>query len=182
MRELSLHIMDIVENGVAAGATLIEISVKEERKENRLRITVKDNGRGIPQDAMEKVFDPFYTSRKTRRVGLGLSLFREASRRCGGDLSLRSKEGEGTETTADFQLDHLDLAPMGDVGGSMATLIMGNPEVDFVYSHEVEGTRFSLDTREVRNELDGVPMHHPEVIRYLADLIRESVKELYRTS
>jgi hypothetical protein len=180
VRELSLHIMDVVENGIAAGATLIDVTVAERRKENRLEITIKDNGRGIPAHLLEQVLDPFYTTRTTRRVGLGLSLFREASRRCDGDFHIQSGEGEGTEVYASFKRDHIDLAPFGDIAGSLTSLIVGNSGVDFVYRHDVDGELFQLDTRDVKRELEDVPIHHPDVIRYLTRLIRESLTELRR--
>ena len=178
MRELSLHIMDIVENGLAAGADLIQISIEEHRKERQLIVSVKDNGRGIPEDLLPKVLSPFYTTRTTRRVGLGLSLLREAARRCEGDLRLASKEGEGTEVVATFRLDHIDLAPLGDMAGSLTALIMGRPDVDFVYTHELDGKVFRMDTREVKKELGGLTIGNPKVIRRLATFIRESLAEL----
>jgi anti-sigma regulatory factor (Ser/Thr protein kinase) len=178
VRELSLHIMDIVENGVAAGATQVHISVVEDTTRNLLRISIKDNGRGIPEHRLDQVLDPFYTTRTTRRVGLGLSLFREASRRCDGDFTLHSKEGEGTEVRASFRLDHIDLAPLGDMASSMTSLVMGNPEVDFIYTHERNGRAFQVDTREVRKELEDLPITHPEVIKYIGDSIRESLEEI----
>jgi len=178
VREMSLHIMDVAENGIGAGASLIEISVREDGKANRLTVTIRDNGRGIPADILDKVTDPFYTTRTTRRVGLGLSLFREASRRCEGEFAIRSREGEGTEVSASFRLDHIDLAPMGDMVGSLTGLIVGNPQVDFVYIHEVDGQVFKLDTRDVKQELDGVEITHPRVIKFLGDLIRESLADI----
>ena len=178
MREMSLHIMDVAENGIGAGASLIEIRVTEDRQANRLTIGIKDNGRGIPADLLDKVTDPFYTTRTTRRVGLGLSLFREASRRCEGEFGIQSKEGEGTEVSASFRLDHIDLAPMGDMVGTLISLIVGNPQVDFLYTHEVGGRVFKLDTREVKQELDGVEITRPEVITFLGDLIRQSLAEI----
>jgi anti-sigma regulatory factor (Ser/Thr protein kinase) len=178
VRELSLHIMDIVENGVAAGATQVHISMIEDTARNLLRISIKDNGRGIPEHRLDQVLDPFYTTRTTRRVGLGLSLFREASRRCDGEFTLRSKEGEGTEVSASFRLDHIDLAPLGDMASSMTSLIMGNPGVDFIYTHERNGRAFQVDTREVRKELEDLPITHPEVIKYIGDSIRESLEEI----
>jgi hypothetical protein len=178
VREMSLHIMDVAENGIGAGASLMEIAVTEDRKANRLTIGIRDNGRGIPADLLDKVMDPFYTTRTTRRVGLGLSLFREASRRCEGEFGIKSKEGEGTEVSASFRLDHIDLAPLGNMVGSLTSLIVGNPQVDFVYTHDVNGNVFRLDTREVKQELDGVEITHPEVIKFLGDLIRESLAEI----
>ncbi len=178
MRELSLHIMDIVENSVAAGAKQVFISVSEDTAGNRLRISVKDDGRGIPEDRLDQVLDPFYTTRTTRRVGLGLSLFREASRRCEGEFTLRSTEGQGTEVSASFRRDHLDLAPLGDMATSVAGLIMGNSEVDFIYTHEKDGRVFRIDTLELRRALEDVPITHPEVIKTVKDSIRESLQEL----
>lgn len=178
MREISLHIMDVAENGLAAGASLIEISVVEDSKRNRLEIQIRDNGRGIRSDLLERVFDPFYTTRTARRVGLGLSLFREAARRCDGAFGIRSKEGGGTEVYASFRLDHLDRAPLGDMAGSFATLVMGNPGADFLYTHEVAGRAFRMDTREVKKTLEGVPITQPEVIAYLRDYVGQCLNEL----
>jgi hypothetical protein len=178
VRELSLHIMDIVENSVAAGATQVHILVTEDTSRNLLRIAIKDNGRGIPEGRFDQVLDPFYTTKTTRRVGLGLSLFREASRRCDGEFTLRSKEGEGTKVSASFRLDHIDLAPLGDMASSMTSLIMGNPGVDFSYTHERDGREFQVDTREIKSGLEDVPITHPEVIKTIGESIRESLKEL----
>ena len=178
MRELSLHIMDIIENGLGAGADLITLSIVEDKKKNWLKITITDNGSGIPEEMQEKVLDPFFTTRTTRRVGLGLSLIREASRRCNGEFNIKSKEGEGTEVSVSFELNHIDLAPIGNMASSLTALIMGNPDVDFVYTHEVDGNIFHLDTRQVREELEGLPLNHPEVIKYLASVIRESLTDL----
>lgn len=178
MRELSLHIMDVIENGIAAGASLITLKISEEHKENLLRITIIDDGRGIPEELMDKVTDPFYTTRTTRRVGLGLSLFREASRRCNGEFHVESKVGKGTEVEATFQLDHIDMAPLGDMAGTITCLIMGNPEVDFIYRHIVDDRSFEIDTRLIREELEEVPLNSPEVIRYLSDTIGQSLREV----
>jgi hypothetical protein len=165
--------MDVAENGLDAGADLIRITVREDRDADRMEITITDNGRGIPREILPRILDPFYTTRTTRRVGLGLSLFREASRRCEGDLQVQSEEGRGTEVTATFRLSHIDLPPLGDVAGTLAALIAGNGQADFVYTHEVDGRRFELDTRAIREELEGVPLHHPEVIRYVTQTVRE---------
>ena len=180
MRELSLHMMDIIENSLGAGASLIEVSVVEDRKANRLEIRIKDNGRGIPAHVLKEVTNPFFTTRTTRRVGLGLSLLKEAAKRCNGEFRIKSEEGQGTEVRASFERNHIDLAPMGDVGGSLTGLMMGNPDVDFLYTHEVDGRIFRLDTREVKRELDDVPISHPKVIMHLAEMIRESVAEIQK--
>ncbi len=178
MRELSLHIMDIVENGIGAGADLIRVDIQEDRGANLLRITIEDNGGGIPESLLDKVTDPFFTTRTTRRVGLGLSLFREAARRCEGEFRLISREGEGTTVQASFRLDHIDLAPVGKMEEALSVLIMGNPDVDFVYTHSVDAGQFQLDTREVRKELGDVPITHPRVLKFLSGMIREGLTTL----
>ena len=180
MYELSLHILDIAENGVEAGADLIRLSITEDRKNNWLRMTITDNGRGISDKMMKRVTDPFFTTKKTRRVGLGFSLLSEASKRCGGKFKIKSGEGEGTHVSVSFRLDHIDLAPMGDITSTIMSLIMGNPEVDFVYIHKTDGKTFNLDTRDIKNELEGVPIHNPQVLKHIATSIQESMKELNR--
>ena len=170
--------MDIIENGVTAGASLIRLRIEEDRVQNRLRITIADNGCGMNGEMLKRALDPFFTTRTTRRVGLGLSLLREASKRCEGEFQIQSKEEEGTEVNVSFRLDHIDLAPMGDMAGSLASLIMGNSDVDFVYTHYVDAEVFELDTRQIKAELDGVPIDHPEVIQYLKSTIRDSLSAM----
>jgi anti-sigma regulatory factor (Ser/Thr protein kinase) len=174
LRELSLHLIDIAENGIAAGADLIIIKLSERKKENLLEVSIIDNGRGIPQDLLKNVVDPFFTTKTTRRIGLGLSLFKEAAARCDGEFRINSEEGTGTEVFASFKLDHIDLAPMGDIAGSITCLIVGNQDVDFLYVHEVDGKAFNLDTREIKRELDGVPINEPEVVKFIRNEINEA--------
>jgi hypothetical protein len=178
LRELALHIMDLIENGLNAGATLIELMVNEDRSANRLTITIRDNGHGITEKLVNEVMSPFFTTRTTRRVGLGLSLFREASRRCEGSFELKSEEGKGTEVSATFRRNHIDLAPLGDMGSTLSCLIMGNPGVDFLYLHRVDDRTFALDTRQVKVELEGVDINEPEVVQYIGALVNESLLEL----
>jgi hypothetical protein len=170
--------MDVAENGLSAGAGLIRVSITESKDRNLLEIRIEDDGRGMPADWVDRVSDPFFTTRTTRRVGLGLSLFREAAERCGGEFQIHSKEGRGTRICASFQLDHIDRAPLGDMVKTMRALIVGNPSVDFVYAHEINGKAFQLDTREIKTQLEGVPIHHPEVIKTISQLMKDSLSEL----
>lgn len=188
MRELSLHILDILQNSVEAGATLVELSIVEDLTADRLTIAVRDNGRGITPDKLPHVFDPFYTSRKTRHVGLGLPLLRAAAERCGGDATIRSQVGVGTVLTVIFQLSHIDRAPLGDMTGTLLSFILGGA-CDLRYVHRVVGVErgriaeresggvgeweFALDTAAIRAELDDVPLTHPEVRDWLRQFIVE---------
>jgi hypothetical protein len=153
LKELSLHILDVAENGISAGANFVRIEVDEARTANRLKIVIADNGKGIPDDILRNVTDPFYTTRTTRRVGLGLSLLEAAAFQCDGTMRIESESGKGTRITAEFKYDHIDRAPLGDIVGTMVTLIMGNPDVDFEYCHQIDETHFSVNTRDVKEEL-----------------------------
>lgn len=178
MRELSLHILDIAENGITAGADCIHILVEEARLRDRLKIVIRDNGRGLPPEKRDKITDPFVTTRTTRRVGLGLPLLAAATRRCDGDLTVNTEKDEGTEITATFRYNHIDRAPMGDLASTITTLIMGNPDIDFVYTHVIDGNDFSLDTREIKKEMQDLSLTDPVVIHHLTDSIRSSLRKL----
>ena len=178
MRELSLHILDIAENGITAGADCIHIFITEARSADRLKIVIRDNGKGLPPEKLDKITDPFVTTRTTRRVGLGLPLLAAAARRCDGDLTVDTKPDEGTEVTATFQCSHIDRAPMGDIAATITTLIMGNPDIDFVYTHMIDGNDFSLDTREIKKDMPDLSLTDPVVIHHLTDSIRSSLRQL----
>lgn len=178
MLELSLHILDVVENGLAAGASLIEISLDKDEARDRLAISITDNGHGISPADLARVVDPFYTTRTTRNVGLGLPLLKQAAEQTGGFFRIDSRLGHGTELMAEFSLSHLDRAPLGDMLGTLMSLIVGRPEVDFVYRQKTGDQEFILDTREVKEALDGLPMSDPEVINFLRQNIAEGLAEL----
>ena len=173
MRELSLHILDIAENGVTAGADCIHILVEEARVDDWLKIVIRDNGKGLPPEKRDKLTDPFVTTRTTRRVGLGLSLLSAAAQRCDGDLSVRSGPQNGTEVTATFRYSHIDRAPLGDIASTIAVLIMGNPD-----THIIDGKDFRLDTREIKNEMEDRSLTDPIVIHHWTDSIRSSLQRL----
>jgi hypothetical protein len=169
--------MDVAENGITAGARRICILIEEDLAENRLKIVIKDNGKGISSDMLSKVTDPFVTSRTTRRVGLGLSLLKEAATRCDGDFMIESEPGKGTVVTATFRHDHIDRAPLGDIAGTIAVLIAGNPDVDFVYDHVIDGKSFSFDTGKLRMELGKSPAD-PNVLFHLRKQIEGELEKL----
>ena len=178
MRELSLHILDVVENGITAGGNCIWIEVEEARQKDQLKIVIRDNGSGMPVEKLENINDPFITSRTTRRVGLGLSLLAAAAERCEGTMRVDSEPGKGTAIEATFRFNHIDRAPLGDMAATITTLIMGNPGIDFVYSHRIDGKEFSLDTREIRTEMEDLSLSDPVVIHHLTESIRSALKAL----
>lgn len=175
MKDLSLHILDLVQNSLRAGARLVEISIVEQAEKDLLQVEIKDNGKGIPAADRQKVLDPFYTTRTTRRVGLGLPLFQAAACRTGGHLVVEPVSGGGTRISAVFGLRHWDRPPLGDMAETLLTLIAGNPEVDFIYHHRRNGKEYRLDTREIKRVLEEVDITNPVVLNYLR---REVKKEL----
>ncbi len=175
MRELSLHILDIVENGITANGDLIKISINENKNENLLFIEISDNGDGISENMIEKISDPFVTSRTTRKVGLGLSLLKTASERCDGDFKIESAKGAGTKVSVTFTYDHIDRAPLGDINLTLITLIVGNPDVDFIYKHTINSNEFDFDTKEIKKDLGEISISEPVVIEHIKELIRKEI-------
>jgi len=149
MEDLSLHILDIAENSIAAAAKRIEIIINEDRDKDLLTIEIKDDGKGMDQKTLKKALDPFFTTRKTRRVGLGLSFLAQAAEESGGKMELKSLPNEGTTTKATFRLSHPDCKPMGDINETMRMLVVGHPEINFVYEHHKDNSIYRFDTREI---------------------------------
>ena len=173
MKELSLNILDITENSVKAGATLTEISITESG--NKLTISIKDDGCGMSEDIVRSVVDPFYTTRTTRKVGMGVPLFKMAAEQTGGKLEIISDTGEnhGTKVTAYFYKDHLDFTPLGDVISTVTTLIQGHPDTDFLFTHLIDDKEIRLDTRELRAVLEGVPLNTYDVLEWIRGYLEE---------
>jgi hypothetical protein len=178
MLELSEHILDIAENSVRAGAKLIQINIEEDSNKDLLTIEIIDDGQGMDQDQTKRVLDPFYTTKTVRRVGLGIPLLADAAQRAGGSLQLNSKKGKGTTIKATFALSHVDRQPMGNLISTIIILISGNSSVDFFYKHRHNDRRFELDTREIRKEIEDVPINHPEIIKYIRGVLKEGFSEI----
>ena len=176
MRDLSLHILDLAQNSVRANAALVEIMVSVD--ESRLiTITIRDDGSGMSDELKERVTSPFATTRTTRKVGLGVPFFKMAAEMTGGSFAIDSRPGEGTAVRAVFGLRHIDRMPMGDLAASFCTLLQPNPEVDFVLTYAVDDHGFTIDTREYRAVLEGLSLGEPEVLAFIAEQIREGMRE-----
>ncbi len=178
MKDLALHILDLVQNSISAGAGLIQIDILESVSENLFAIAISDNGRGMPASVLEQVRDPFYTSRTTRKVGMGIPLFEQTARQSGGTLEISSNPGEGTRVEARMVHDHIDRPVLGDIGGVISMLAGANPETDFVYTHNKNGNRYAFDTREVKAILEDVPLSELSVIKSMKEMIQENLVEL----
>ena len=172
MKELSLHILDIAQNSLSAGASLVEMLLEETSA--ALSVTIRDDGRGMTQELVRRVLDPFTTTRTTRKVGMGLPLFKLAAEQTGGTLDIESAPGEGTVVRAIFQTGSIDIPPLGDMAGTLVTLVSGAPDVDFVYRYMTDGNLSELDTRELRAVLEDVALDTPEVLAWIRDSLREA--------
>jgi signal transduction histidine kinase len=148
MEDLSLHILDIAENSITASAKMIGIRIIEDHAKDLLTIEIEDDGKGMDEQSLQKAIDPFFTTRTTRKVGLGLSLLAQATRESDGKIELSSEPGKGTTVKAVFRLSHLDRKPIGDINETIRTLVAGHPEIDFIYEHQKDNSTYRFDTRE----------------------------------
>lgn len=179
LEDLSQHILDIAENSLNAGASRVEIAVESDSVTNRLRLTVKDNGRGMDAETVVKVLDPFYTTRTTRRVGLGLPFLKQSAELCGGSLSLDSVPGEGTTLVAVFAYDCIDRPPLGNIPSTLVTLLAGAPNVCWIYRHACEGREFVFESEEIVAVLEDPEMlRSAEVALWLRDFLRENIDSI----
>lgn len=179
LHELSLSILDLVQNCIAAQAGWVLLEVYENTSEDKLLFRISDDGKGMDKATQKAVLDPFVTSRTTRRVGLGLPLIDMTTKMCGGDFTIESEPGKGTVIEAVFQRSHIDRPPMGKLADTVKGLIILNPDLDFNYKHTVDDADFAVSTRELLAELDGISLQTPEVLLWLDDYIKQGIANLY---
>jgi hypothetical protein len=180
MQDLSLHILDIAENSIAAQAKTIKIRIKENREKDLLSLEIKDDGQGMDKDTIQRALDPFFTTKTTRRFGFGLSFLKEATRMANGDFALKSAPGKGTRIKATFQASHIDTKPFGDIPQTLITLILGHPEIDLIFSHTIDSKEYSIDTRDIKAQLNGLPINSPKVIKFIKEHIKEGIATIRR--
>ena len=178
MKEISLHVLDIIQNSVAAHATLIEIELCVDHAQDRMALSIADNGCGMTETFQREVLDPFVTTRTTRKVGLGIPMFKAGAEAAGGAFSLKSTCGVGTRIEASYQISHWDRPPLGDMAETLYASILCNEKVDFVFAYKVDGKSFQADTREVKTILGGVPLHMPELSAWLKEYLYEGIEAL----
>ena len=178
MRELSLNVLDIAQNSVSANASLIEIELTEDTENHNLLISICDNGKGMTREQVDNVRDPFFTTRTTRKVGMGIPLFKFAAEMTGGKLEIESEVGVGTRVRAYFKTDHLDFTPIGDMTSTVITLITMNLHIDFIYTRKVDGREFTVDTRQLKEILGDVPLNEPSITMWITQYINENTKQL----
>ncbi len=177
MEELSLHILDIVQNSIDAEATRVSILIEEDTEKDTLKIIIEDNGKGIPEEVMEKIKDPFFST-KQKKTGLGISLLAQSAAEAEGSMNIRSEPGKGTTVEAVFKRSHIDRKPLGDLTSTLISLIAGNPDVDFYFEYRIDKNCYIFDTSEVKKMLEEVPINYPGVLSLLREEIRDGIERL----
>jgi hypothetical protein len=175
MEELCAHIMDIAANALTAGARHIIVSIDVDHGANILSVTFRDDGKGMDEEMVRRVTDPFFSTKKGKKVGLGIPLLKGTAETCGGRFSLTSTPGQGVDIRVSFQLDHPDLPPLGNLKDTILVLVVGNPDVDFTFDVRVDDKAFGLYTTEVKEMIGGVPINHPEVMNFLLEFLDEKL-------
>jgi anti-sigma regulatory factor (Ser/Thr protein kinase) len=178
LRELTLHILDIANNSISAGADKISITIIENRNDDTLTIEILDNGRGMSPEMVARVTDPFVTSRTERKVGLGIPLLKFAAESCNGWFEITSELGKGTQVRVQFQLSHIDRMPLGDLADTFLTLELGTPDVNWIFRVKRDDQEFYFDDVELKNELEGIEITQPDVIRFIRSIFEDGIEEL----
>ena len=173
MKEIALYTLDIAQNSITAQAKRLDITLTEEGE--TITLSIRDDGTGMAPELLARVSDPFTTTRTTRAMGLGLPLLRLAAEQTGGSVFITSEPGKGTEVTATFLADHIDCPPWGDLPGTVAMLITGNPEINVCFEYHAGETAFSISTNEIKEILDGIPLNHPKVMLLVKEMIKENL-------
>ena len=176
MEELSLHILDIAENSITAGAKNIEIKITENKETDLLKIKIIDDGIAMSDEEINRPTDPFFTSRTTRRVGLGLPLLKQAAQSANGNIEVSSEFGKGTYMCATFQLSHIDRQPLGNMADTIVALIVANPSINIVYKYERDEHRFIFDTKEIKEKIKGISINSTSVISFVRQYIKENTE------
>ncbi|EOC99839.1 ATP-binding protein [Caldisalinibacter kiritimatiensis] len=180
MKELSLHILDLAQNSIRANANLVRIEIREDFEKDRFELVIEDNGDGMDKELLSRVTDPFITTRKTRKVGLGLSLMKAAALRCEGDLKINSQKGVGTKIQCYFKHSHIDRAPLGDIGETIMILMNNEKDIDIEYVHYVNDEVFKFTTKEVKKVLGDDDIRTAEVLLWIKDYVNEKIGYLHK--
>ncbi|MBR3644422.1 MAG: sensor histidine kinase [Lachnospiraceae bacterium] len=176
--EISLNVLDIAQNSIKAGASLVEIKVSIMREEHLLTLSIEDDGCGMDAEQLERVIDPFFTSRSTRKIGLGVPFLKQAAEASGGNFRISSEVNVGTCVSATFHTDNIDCMPLGDINSTIFSLVTTNEELNFVYTYRVNEKEFTLDTREIREILGDVSFQNGEVSSFLREYLSENQLEV----
>lgn len=183
MRDISLHLMDIIQNSVKAGATEVTIEIFADKLKDWLNIRITDNGHGMDDEFLMQVKDPFVTTRVTRKVGLGLPLFEASAKRAGGELQIRSEKDKGTIIRVTFRISHIDRVPLGDIPETIMTLIAANPKINYqLRLCSIEGNKeksFNFNLSEIKAQVGDIPIEQIEILMWIKEYVKEGIIEIF---
>lgn len=179
MKDLSLHLLDIVRNSTAAGACNIKVQILACTNEDRLRIIIEDDGTGMDNELLERITSPFATTRTTRKIGMGIPLLKASAEMSSGELKIDSVKGKGTILHATFKISHIDRPPLGDIASTMTSLVAAEPGIEFILILESDNGSFRFDTSEIKKKLDGVPINEIEIVCWIREFIEEGIKSIF---
>ena len=179
MRDLSLHLLDLAQNSITAGASLVTIRISIDEK-GWLTMVLADDGKGMSPELLARVTSPFATTRTTRKVGLGIPMMMENAEKAGGSLKLESEVGKGTTMTVTMDTGNIDCLPLGDLSGTLLSLMMTNPlKPDFLFEGKTPKGECTFDTREIRSALGSdIPLNEPEVAAWLQEALNEEINPI----
>ncbi len=175
MEDLSLHILDIAENSIAAKADLINIEIVEDERADTLTIRITDNGVGMDEETLKRVLDPFFTTKRVRNFGLGIPLLAQSAEECNGRLSIISTPGGGTKIQATFQRSHMDMKPLGDLGATIVTLIAGHPEIDYELIYKKADYTYEINTAELKRGLEDQDITSPPILDFIKNHVNSGI-------
>ncbi|KAF0234211.1 MAG: hypothetical protein FD181_3704 [Prolixibacteraceae bacterium] len=178
MKTLADHVLDIVQNSIRANATLIEIKVELDKKNDLCVLKICDNGYGMSTEILKKATNPFFTTRATRKVGLGLSLLKQNAEMANGRFNIRSELNKGTEVEASFQFTHFDRPELGEIWDTYYLTMLGNTNVEIVYEHKTNKGSFKISSSEIRENTEGVPLQQTDIRGAITDLIKNNITDI----
>lgn len=179
LEDFSAHLLDIAENSINAGATDVTLEITEDSRAHSFKFVITDNGRGMDEEILARVIDPFYTTRTTRRVGMGISFLKQVAELCGGGLNISSTPGKGTTLEVTFDTQNLDMPPIGDIPATLMVLLMGHPEINWLYVHKKDDKEYVLRSSELLEALEDIELFRtPEVGLWIRDNAKEGIEAL----
>ena len=171
LQDIAMYILDITNNSIRAEAKNIHVSFQNSKAKNECRLIIKDDGIGMNKKQLDQVVNPFFTTRTTRKIGLGLSFLHQLAIQCKGELSIDSKEGEGTTVELWYRRDHYDAPPLGNLAESAIVLLQANADIDYVFTFKTDCGEFVFDTKEIKDQLEDVSISEPSILLWLKEYI-----------
>lgn len=177
MEDLAMHMMEIIMNSIHANSKNIEIEVIDSEEKNLIKMTIKDDGKGMTKDLLLKIVDPFVTTRTTRKIGMGVAFMKGLAEQCDGSFDAKSNVGKGTVISASVRRDHIDVPPMGNLGEMMMQCIQADENIDYIFNYIADKGSFLFTTKEVKEQIEGMSIVEPEILLWIKDYINQGITQ-----